>query len=365
MRNWIQRFDKLQIHEKLLYVGLWLLVFIVPVIGTYYRSTTPDASFDWSLVFRTWKDYVPFLFLFIAHDWLIAPFLVIDEKKAAYFGIAGCALLLFAFYTWNQRPAFDGPPPQQMEMRPPRPPFQQEGVPNFDSVPPPPGGELQNGNRPPVRPEEMAEPGNRPPFRPDGNMDNPPQMREDMPPMREKYTKLLIAALMMGVNMGIKLYFRQRRDANNLLEIAPTPTEAPQPTPSEVSQAISADVLQPAQPSAPAADEDSHIIFVKSEYRMVRIDIRQIRYVEAMSEYLRLYLEGDAKPVIALLSMKKLEERLPQSFMRVHRSYIVNLQKIQQVERGRIVMDKDTYIPISEGYKETFNRFLSEKSLEK
>ena len=112
-------------------------------------------------------------------------------------------------------------------------------------------------------------------------------------------------------------------------------------------------------------DEDSHIIFVKSEYRMVRIDIRQIRYVEAMSEYLRLYLEGETKPIIALLSMKRLEERLPQNFMRVHRSYIVNLQKIQQIERGRIVMDKDTYIPVSEGYKEAFNRFLSEKALEK
>jgi len=76
-------------------------------------------------------------------------------------------------------------------------------------------------------------------------------------------------------------------------------------------------------------------------------------------------MDGEAKPIIALLSMKKLEERLPQYFMRVHRSYIVNLQKIQQIERGRIVMDKDTYIPVSDGYKDAFNRFLNEKSLEK
>ena len=111
--------------------------------------------------------------------------------------------------------------------------------------------------------------------------------------------------------------------------------------------------------------EESSVLFVKSEYRMVRIDIPRIRYVEGMSEYLRLFLEGEPKPVIALLSMKKLEERLPQYFMRVHRSYIVNLQKIQQIERGRIVMDKDTYIPVSDGYKDAFNRFLNEKSLEK
>ncbi len=111
--------------------------------------------------------------------------------------------------------------------------------------------------------------------------------------------------------------------------------------------------------------EDNDVLFVKSEYRMVRIDIPKIRYVEAMSEYLRIFLDGETKPVIALLSMKKLEERLPKGFMRVHRSYIVNLQKIQQIERGRIIMDKATYIPVSDGYKDTFNQFLSENSLEK
>ena len=252
MRNWLQKFDKLLIHEKLVYAGLWLLVFIVPVIGTYYRSLAPDASFDWSLVFRTWKDYVPFLFLFITHDLLIVPFLVQDEKKAAYFGIAGCALLLFGLYIWNQPPNFDGPPPQRDEMRtdmrPPRPPFAQGDVPNFDSIPP------------------------APPFRPDGSMDNPPEMREDIPPMREKYTKLLIAALMMGVNLGIKLYFRQRRDANNLVEIEPVVADVSQPT---------TDIAPSASVTAPKVDEDSHIIFVKSEYRMVRIDIRQIRYQPA------------------------------------------------------------------------------------
>ena len=117
--------------------------------------------------------------------------------------------------------------------------------------------------------------------------------------------------------------------------------------------------------AAPSSDKEADVLFVKSEYRMVRIDIPKIRYVEAMSEYLRLFLEGESRPIIALLSMKKLEERLPKNFMRVHRSYIVNLQKIQQIERGRIIMDKDTYIPISEGYKDAFNQYMSGKSLEK
>ena len=120
-----------------------------------------------------------------------------------------------------------------------------------------------------------------------------------------------------------------------------------------------------AETDKPTSGEDNDVLFVKSEYRMVRINIKQIRYVEAMSEYLRIFLTDEPKPVIALLSMKKLEEHLPKNFMRVHRSYIVNLQQIQQVERGRIVMDKSTYIPVSDGYKDAFNQFLSENSLEK
>ena len=83
-----------------------------------------------------------------------------------------------------------------------------------------------------------------------------------------------------------------------------------------------------------------------------------------MSEYLRIYVEGQPKPVIVLLSMKKMEERLPQStFMRVHRSYIINLKKIQEVNKNRIIMDSDTYIPIGDIYKDTFNEYLNTKFL--
>ena len=109
--------------------------------------------------------------------------------------------------------------------------------------------------------------------------------------------------------------------------------------------------------------DDDGIIFVKTEYKVVSISISKIRYVEAMSEYLRLYLEDEPKPIVALLSMKKLEERLPQNFMRVHRSYIVNLQKIHEVTRGRILMDKKTYIPVGDSYKDTFNDYLEKRSL--
>ena len=110
-------------------------------------------------------------------------------------------------------------------------------------------------------------------------------------------------------------------------------------------------------------DEDD-ALFLKTEYKVVHIDIKDIRYVEGMSEYLRIYMEGQSRPIIVLLSMKKLQERLPVStFMRIHRSYIINLKKIQEVNKNRIIMDSNTYIPIGDLYKDTFNEYLNRKFL--
>ncbi len=117
------------------------------------------------------------------------------------------------------------------------------------------------------------------------------------------------------------------------------------------------------QQTSPALHADDDTLFVKSDYRVVRIGISQIRYVEAMSEYLRIYLDGDPKPVITLLSMKKIEERLPAHFMRIHRSYIVNLQKVQEVNKNRVILDADTLLPIGDMYRETFQQYLDQRFL--
>ncbi len=106
-------------------------------------------------------------------------------------------------------------------------------------------------------------------------------------------------------------------------------------------------------------------IFVKTDYRMVRISISAIRYVEAMSEYLRIYLDNQPKPIITLLSMKKMEEFLPDTFMRIHRSYIVNLDRVQEVGKNRVILDADTYLPIGESYKGVLDDYLSKRYLGK
>ena len=100
-------------------------------------------------------------------------------------------------------------------------------------------------------------------------------------------------------------------------------------------------------------------LFVKSDYRMLRIPVSQIKYIESMSEYVRIFVEGHNKPIVSLMSMKKIEEFLPsQLFMRVHRSYLVNLNKIIEVSRMRIVYDGDVYVPIGDMYKDKFFEYV-------
>ena len=104
------------------------------------------------------------------------------------------------------------------------------------------------------------------------------------------------------------------------------------------------------------SDDDS--LFVKSEYRIVRIHYEDITYIEGMREYVRIHLQT-SKPVMTLMSMKSLEEKLPvDRFMRVHRSFIVNLKHVTTIERGRIIFGKDVYIPVSDQYKEKFQEFI-------
>jgi DNA-binding LytR/AlgR family response regulator len=117
-----------------------------------------------------------------------------------------------------------------------------------------------------------------------------------------------------------------------------------------------------------SSTEEGHVsqtetIFLKTDYRIINVNIPDIRYIEAMSEYLKVWLDGQSKPIVTLLSMKKMEEFLPNYFMRIHRSYIVNLTKIQEVNKNRVIMDADTYLPIGDLYKETFQKYLSTKFL--
>jgi len=104
-------------------------------------------------------------------------------------------------------------------------------------------------------------------------------------------------------------------------------------------------------------------IYVKSDYRLVQILLSQILYIEGLKDYLKIYLEGESQPIVSHITMKAMEEMLPnQLFMRIHRSFIVQKNKIKVVENSRIVFGK-TYIPVSDSYKDTFQEFLGKRIL--
>jgi DNA-binding LytR/AlgR family response regulator len=108
---------------------------------------------------------------------------------------------------------------------------------------------------------------------------------------------------------------------------------------------------------------NKEFLFIKSDYKILRINFEDIKYIEGMSEYIKIHL-SNSKPVMTLLSMKSIEEKLPSDrFMRVHRSYIVNLTKISVIERNRIVFDEKVYIPVSEQYKSKFQDYLDKNFL--
>jgi DNA-binding LytR/AlgR family response regulator len=104
-------------------------------------------------------------------------------------------------------------------------------------------------------------------------------------------------------------------------------------------------------------------LLVNSEYKLIKVELKDILYFEGLKDYVKIFLQDIPKPILSLMSLKHLEEQLPADrFMRVHRSYIVNLDKISTIERSFIQIGKAA-IPIAEQYKERFQGYLSKNFL--
>jgi DNA-binding LytR/AlgR family response regulator len=110
-------------------------------------------------------------------------------------------------------------------------------------------------------------------------------------------------------------------------------------------------------------ESNEEFLFLKSEYKIRRINFNDIIYVEGLKDYVKVYTISEVKPILSLSTLKTLESKLPQAkFMRVHRSFIVNLNRIDTVDRSRIVFGK-IYIPVGDQYKEKFQKFLDQNFL--
>ncbi|RKN80283.1 LytR/AlgR family response regulator transcription factor [Ulvibacterium marinum] len=121
--------------------------------------------------------------------------------------------------------------------------------------------------------------------------------------------------------------------------------------------------IRPNESEGTEVHGDGKFLFIKSEYKILRINLSEIKYIEGMREYVRIHLQTE-KPIMTLMSMKKMEGYLPEEqFMRVHRSFIVSLDKITIIERNRIVFDEKVYIPVSEQYKPKFQKYLDDNFL--
>ncbi len=104
------------------------------------------------------------------------------------------------------------------------------------------------------------------------------------------------------------------------------------------------------------------LLYFRKEHRTIRVDIRQIRYVESMSEYLKLWIDGEDQPLVLLYRLKNLASQLPSDrFMQVHRSYLVNLSKVREIGRSGILLDNGKVIPIGNLYRPALLEYLSRK----
>lgn len=110
-------------------------------------------------------------------------------------------------------------------------------------------------------------------------------------------------------------------------------------------------------------NKNSGFIFVKSEYRQIKINFSEILYIEGLKDYVKIYTSSHPRPILTLMSLKKLEEELPsEQFMRIHRSYIISLEKIEAIERNHVVI-KDGFITIAPNYKDILMEYIKGKSI--
>ena len=171
-------------HENLTYLALWGMLFAVPVLSLYMRSVSnPVIDFEWKEVFMIWKQFGIFLVIFLIHNFLLAPLLVYKQRRALYFGIVAVIIGGFIVYQCTNRPserrAFDHEPPPMEQMEP-------------------------SHREHPPHPRDFKE------------------HRRHRPPImvgQHDVVALIILILMLGMNIGIKLYFKSRHDAKQLMAL--------------------------------------------------------------------------------------------------------------------------------------------------
>ncbi len=173
------------------------------------------------------------------------------------------------------------------------------------------------GHRPPVGMPDLPPGGPGEPFR---------------PPVKPEWVIVLTGVFILLVNFSVRAVKRVRREALSFpLHTVPKPKEV-------------------------------ESIRFKTDYKTVTVALKDIRYVESMSEYVKIYLDSQPDPLVVLYSLKRLSAELPSGrFMRIHRSYIVALDRIRESSATLVVLEGDVALPVSATYREALRSFLSRK----
>lgn len=239
-----------------------------------------------------------FLALLLLHNFLAVPFLVRKKKPWAYAVVTLALLSGFVAYVLLAHSSHGpGMPPMA-----PGGDFPPPGGPGGPLPPPPPGGPGGPGGWGPMRPE---------------------------------WFEMILGVLLLAANVGLIYWIQARRSTARIRE-------------------LEAALKQREERPAPGVPET--MVF-RSEGQDVRVETAKIRYIEGMSEYVKIWRDDAGEPLVVLERLKNLEEMLPAGqFLRVHRSYIVNLSRIRATTAGQITLDDGTRIPVGDSYRDKFRK---------
>lgn len=196
-------------RETLLYLVIWLLLFLAPVASLYFHASANNAAtIHLSEVLHVWYVFAVYLVIFLVHNFVLAPLLIYRRKRALYFGSTASLLIVFCLWQCLSRPTDEGRKPAEQPRRemPAERPLPPEGE-NGKSMAPPP---KPADDRQPPKPEGQGQ-------QPDADGDHhvqPPLLTGQL-----DIIGILVLVGLLGLNLGIKLYFKNERDQRNLAEL--------------------------------------------------------------------------------------------------------------------------------------------------
>lgn len=184
-----------EVKENLVYLGLWLALFLAPVVTMFFRaSSNTEMDFDWSEVFHVWKTYVIYLVIFLIHNFILAPLLIYKNKKTMYLLTTTCLVAVFIMFQCTQKPKHLPAHHHRMKMEKEFHRFNKDK----DCRP-------HRDFHPKFREDKMRR-----------------EHKEPLPPLMFGQADLahsIMIILLLGMNLGIKLYFKSDQDAKEMQQL--------------------------------------------------------------------------------------------------------------------------------------------------